>query len=447
MTRLRAGLRLLLRAGLLVAALYAVAGFLTLRLTPVPSVRLDVDGGDVIRTLDPARSEVSAWIAGLGTEVRGALSVHSGRSGDSEGTFDEVGAAAARATLDFVVLGDHPGDWLDAPDAFDPVRSAGVLLVPGQELVIADAGRVLAVGLAADTLVRRWEGSVAELSARIDSVNGFVSVVHARSPRGRERWQAGLDAPGIHAWESLDVSEMARLRLADRWAGYHLVSFLSGLAVGAAQGPVLRLNREGTSAPGLLAYDSARARQPLVLTAGLNHHPKARIAGRLVPPYTPFFRTLTNHVRLEGALPADPWEARARLLDGLRGGRVFVSLGDAAEAEGFAFGAVPGDAAPSAEVGSDPAPGAGAGADAAVGRRLWLRLPPGASGSLLVRLLRDGEEVGWWAAEPGEVFEVRPSQGGVHRVEVARAGIPLGGWRYGLRPWILSNAVLVDGAP
>ena len=30
------------------------------------------------------------------------------------------------------------------------MRSAGVLLVPGQELVIADAGRVLAVGLAAD---------------------------------------------------------------------------------------------------------------------------------------------------------------------------------------------------------------------------------------------------------------------------------------------------------
>ena len=70
-------------------------------------LRLDVDGGDVIRTLDPARSEVSTWIAGLGTEVRGALSVHSGRSGDSEGTFDEVGAAAARATLDFVVLGEE----------------------------------------------------------------------------------------------------------------------------------------------------------------------------------------------------------------------------------------------------------------------------------------------------------------------------------------------------
>ena len=431
--RLRAGLRLTFRLGLLVALLYGVAGFLTLRLVEAPRVRLDGSGGAAtVRAVDPAGVEVSAWIADLGSEVRGALSVHSGRSGDSEGTFDEVGVAAARAELDFVVLGDHPGEWLDEPDAFDPVRSQGVLLVPGQELVIADAGRVLAVGLAEDTLVRRWEGSVAELGARIEAVGGFASVVHARSPRGRERWQAGLDAPGIHAWESLDVSEMARLRLADRWVGYHIVSFLSGLVVGAAQGPVLRLNREGTSAPGLLAYDSARSRQPLVLTAGLNHHPKARIAGRLVPPYTPFFRTFTNHVRLSGALPPDPWEARARLLDGLRRGHVFVSLGDAAEAVGFAFDATAG---PGGEAASPESSG-----------ELRLRLPPQASGGLLVRLLKDGAEVGWWAGQPGQVFAVETSGAGVYRVEVSRAGIPLGRWRYGLRPWILSNAVAIGGA-
>ncbi|NNK62699.1 MAG: hypothetical protein HKO98_05750 [Gemmatimonadetes bacterium] len=431
--RLRAGLRVSFRLGLLVGVLYGIAGFLTLRLAPAPSVRLDANGAATVRALDPAAAEVSAWIETLGPEVRGALSVHSGRSGDSEGTFDEIGEAAARAGLDFVVLGDHPGEWLDEPGAFDPVRSAGALLVPGQELVIADAGRVLAVGLAQDTLVRRWEGSVAQLAARIDAVGGFVSVVHARSPRGRERWQAGLDAPGIHAWESLDVSEMARLRLADRWVGYHLVSFLSGLVVGAAQGPVLRLNREGTSAPGLLAYDSARARQPLVLTAGLNHHPKARIAGRLIPPYTPFFRTFTNHVRLRGTLPADAWDARAQLLEGLRRGHVFVSIGDAAEAAGFAFEATP-DAL-------------GETASSASGGGLRLRLPPQASGGLLVRLLKDGEELGWWAGEPGQAFAVEPSGAGVYRVEVARAGIPLGRWRYGLRPWILSNAVVVGGAP
>lgn len=434
--RLRRWGKRLVQGALALAVVYGAAGYLTSRLEPAPKLVVeplaegapgeartaDDVGGEslVVWNADPAREPLASWLAG-GTEVRGVLSVHSGRSHDSEGTFDEIALAAARTGLDFVMLGDHPGDWLQEEGALDPVRNRGVLLIPGQEMVIMETGRVLAVGLEADTLVERWEGTVDELVARIAAVDGYAGVVHARSPRPRERWHAGVEAPGIHGWETLDVSEVARLRLADRWVGYHLTSFLAGLATGRAQGPVLRLNREGTSAPGLLAYDSARALGPLTLTAGLNHHPKARIAGRLVPPYTPFFRTLVNHVVLDAPLSDDPRMGRQEVLQGLRAGGVFVSLGEAEAASGFRFGPL-GD------------------------ETLAVRLPPGATGRFFIRVLRDGEEIGWVPVRDDAALTIRPPGPGVYRVELTRAGVPVGPWRHGLRPWILSNAVDLGAA-
>lgn len=431
---LRRWARRVARLGLIAAVVYGVAGFLTARIGPEPPIVMTPEAGPPpvggtgldVRRADPDREPLASWLDDGAVELRGALSVHSGRSHDAEGTFDEIGAAAAQAGLDFVVLGDHPSTWLEEPGALDPLRVGEVLLVPGQEMVIPGSGRVLVVGLEADTIVERWEGEVADLTRRVSAADGYVSVVHARSPRGRERWQAGLDAPGVHAWETLDVSEIARIRLADRWAGYHLTSFLAGLVTGRAQGPVLALNREGTSAPGLLAYDSARARERLTLTAGLNHHPKARIAGRLVPPYTPFFRSFVNHVRVEAPLGDDPARARARLLRGLREGEVFVSMGEADEAGGFRFGVL---------------------GDSSSGGRLIVRLPPAAPGRFFVRLLRNGRDVAWIPVDGGAALTIRPPGPGTYRVEVARAGIPLGSVRYGLRPWILSNAVDVGPRP
>ena len=433
-------LRPLLRIGAVLAVLYAVLGFFTARIGPGPTAVLDVAasrpsgslGGMVAWRVDPESDEASRWIAARGVELRGAISVHSGRSHDAVGTFDDIAAAAAKTGLDFVVLGDHPSDWLEDAGALDPVVIGSTVLIPGQEMVLEGKGRALVVGLDADTLVQRWEGEVADLSARVSKANGFISVVHARSPRGRERWQVGVDAPGVHAWESLDMSEVARLRLADRWATYHITSFLTGLVTGTSHRPVLRLNREGASAPGLLAYDSARSRESLTLTAALNHHPKARILGQLVPSYSAFFRTYTNHVLVPAAPGSEPFLARERILDGLKASRVYVSLGNAADAAGFDFGPLP-----SAEDAATPLSD----------RPLAVRLPPDAPGRMLVRVLGDGSERGWFSGSPGEIIAFQPPADGAYRVEVYRAGIPLGSLRYGMGLWLLSNAVDVGPVP
>jgi hypothetical protein len=420
---------------------YAAAGYLTSRVgpsppvllvadTPTPSAPAEAVGDPPIRSVacpgeDPRCTALGAT---AGLELLGVSSVHTGRSGDARGTFAEVAGSARRAGLDFVLLGDHPGEWLTGLDAFTPLRSDGVLLIPGQELVVRGLGRTLAVGL--DTLVSRWEGPLEALTRRVDAAGGFVAVVHPRSPRARERWR-GVDAPGVHGWEALDVSEQARMRLADRWSAYHLTSFLSGLAGGWAHESVLRLNREGLRAPGLLAYDSARARAPMTLLAALNHHPKLRVAGRLLPDYTPFFRTYVNHVTVPGPLPRAPEAARAMVLEGLRSGRVFVSLGAADEARGFRVaGWSTGVLAP-----------AGDRVEWVPGSELLVRIPPGARRPVLVRIVADGAEEGWVTGRPGDLLAVPVHRPGVWRVEVVRAGVAGGPLRFDARPWILSNPV------
>jgi hypothetical protein len=349
------------------------------------------------------------------------------------GSLDEVADAARRAGLDFVVLGDHPGDWTAAgPAALRPARLGGVLVVGGLELVIEEVGRVLVTGL--DTLPRSWQGDVGSLLERVPDGGGFVSIVHPRSPRGRERWKVpGTES--VHAWEVLDISEMARVRLADRWAGYHLGSFLSALLIGRAHESLLRLGREGVAAPGLLAYDSMRAAGPLTLTAGLNHHPKARALGRPFPAYGPFFRTMVNQVLVDSGPHDDPAREWTLVADALRRGRSFVSLGGARRAEGFDVAAAAPDGVRVEMGGVGPW---------SLGTTLRIDLPADA-GPLLVRILREGVEEAWLSA-PAASAVAWPAPGpGIYRVEVHRAGLRLGPFRWNRRAWLLANPIELYG--
>jgi len=423
-------LRRALRALALLFGVYLAAGFLTARLSPQP--RLGVEGSDFTRlgvtesTSDPS----------VGHVVRGALSVHSGRSHDAEGTLAEVGGAARKTGLDFVFLGDHPEVWTEAADAFEPRRVEGVLIVPGVEMVVADRGRVLAVGL--DTVPRRWESSLEELLARVDSTEGFVSVVHPRSPRNRERWQ-DQDARGVHAWEAFDVSEMARARLNEVWAPYHLVSLFAGLPIGRTDEALVGLWRERSATPAILAYDTIHGSARVTLTGGLNHHPKARVPGGLFPPYTPFLRTVVNHLRLAEPLSDDPHAARAQLTHALRSGAVHVSLGHPDRVAGFRFWAeaLDGTAAAAGEEVQVEAPSRVA---------LRVRIPDAAPGRVYVRLIRDGRTALWAEGRAGETLMFGGADG-VHRIEIHHAGmrVPLLG-RLNLRPWILSNPIAIRRA-
>jgi len=415
---LRTSVRILLATSLV----YFASAYLSARWSSDPDLLPD----EMVQRLE--RPAVDARLPHV---ARGVLSVHTGRSHDAVGTLDEVGEAAERADLDFVVLGDHVGEWTLDARAMDPRWIRDALIVPGLEMVLSDRGRVLVFGV--DTLPRVWDAPLSQLGARVHPHDGFISVVHPRSPRASESWRAP-DAVGVHAWESFDVSEMARSRLAEPWVGYHVASLLFGAPVGRLDEALVGFWRERSATPAILAYDSARTAGPMTLTGGLNHHPKTRIGGRPVPGYTPFFRTVVNHIRLEEPLSSDPSRARRQVATALRGGTLFVTLGFPERAHGFRFW-VEGDD------GRVARPGA---RGSASGRTsLMVRVPDRAPGNVLIRFVRDGDETGWVAAGPGETVGT-PATGGVWRVEVHHAGIRVPSGRLNLRPWILSNPIELD---
>jgi hypothetical protein len=153
--------------------------------------------------------------------------------------------------------------------------------------------------------------------------------------------------------------------------------------------------------------------------------------GQLVPAYAPFFRTVVNHVRVEAPLETDPVQARARLLAALRSGRLFVTLEDADEVQSFdVWAGSPGGT--TARMGEQMP-----WADSTV---LWVSLPPAVTRAA-VRVLRDGVEAAWLEGRGGEVVGWSADGPGRYRVEVFRPGRKVGGFRFGFRPWLVSNPV------
>ncbi len=397
----------------LVAVLYAVAGLGTERVrhlaagtgTPAPAL--------------PTRYTHA---------VRGVTSVHSEASHDAEGRPDEVARSARRAGLDYVVLSDHPRPEPELPAP--PGYRDGVLLVDGREVVVRvggdDVGRLLVFGM--DTAIYRWEGSLAALSTRLRHDDAVAMVVHARSPRPRERWH-GPAVDGIVGWEVLDVSEMARRRVRSLWAPLHILDVVTGLPLGIGHRSILRLNREGFDVPGVLGWDSLAADRAFTATAGLNHHPKIRLLDMPFPSYGPFFGTAVNHVLLEGPLPDDAPAAADSLAEAFRRGTVFISLGDNERAASFRFVAATADGA-TAEM-NEMAP---FGPD----WRLCAGVPGLATGRVVYRVVRNGRTMDWVR---GPTLEWPVDRPGTYRVEVYRYGLRIRNWFLGFRPWIFSNAI------
>jgi hypothetical protein len=398
-------------------AAYQVAGFLTLELR----VRSTTPGAEVATPFPDASDEV----------VTGVFSVHSGRSHDAFGSFEQVAVAASSAGLDFVYLGDHPPD--DRRPNLSPVSTDfldGVLIVPGQELVANDVGRVLAMGL--DTTFRGWTDGEASFAGLIQDRDAVAFVVHGRSPRDGERWKPG-SVPGIAGWEVVDMSETAKRRLNEPWALYHLGTLVTGLTLGFGDRGLLHLTRDGFDIPSVAAFDSLRMQGPLTATAGLNHHPKMLLRGRPFPPYEPFFRTFLNHLLLNGPLPEEPELAEAAVTDAVRSGRVLISFGGGADARRFRFEALR-DGQRMAEMGQRVQFQAGV-----VLRAGWGG-PPG--GRVVYRVLRDGRDV---AFVRGRELEWSVRGPGIYRVEVYRYAARAGSLFAGLRPWLFTNPIELAG--
>ncbi len=403
------------RLALLLFAGYLACGFIAPRLRWI-STRSDA-GANIAEALP---------LAPAGLRASGVIHVHTHRSHDAVGDEGEVARAALDSDVDFVLLSDHraadaaAGQWQTPAHFVD-----GVLIVRGQEVSLGgDVGRVIVFPL--DTVLHEWTAGAEELGRYLRDGDATAIVAHSRSPRDRDSWRPAA-TPGIVGWEVFDLADIGRVRLADPWVVYHLLSLVTSLPIGRGEWSLVRLYRNGFQQPHVAAFDSLYRRAHLTAVGGLDAHPKKRIRGKLVPPYEPFFKSVVNHVELAMPLPADAAAASAVLANGIRSGSVFISLGHTGLARNFVLQLA--------------APG---GSRFGIGRYvtwepgLYLRAGfwGGPSKGVLYRVVRDGEPMGWIR---GPELTWGVSAPGAYRVEAYRYTLRIGPLVWNLRPWIFAN--------
>ena len=276
--------------------------------------------------------------------VRGLLHVHS-RASDGWGTLDEIAGAAARAGLRFVVVTDH-GDATRRPEP--PAYRSGVLLLDGVE-ISTRAGHYIAVGLPESPYP--LGGDPADVVEDVHRLGGFGIVAHPDSPKPELRW-TDWAAP-VDAVELInpDSSWRAHAYAGGIRAKGLLLRALLAYPVRPAEA-IAELLTDSTSLRErwmMLAAD-----RPVVGLAGADAHAKLALRDTQsgdnrysipVPSYESSFDSLSVHVTPERPFSGDA-EADARaLIDGLRGGRLYVAVDGWASPPAFTFRATTATAA------------------------------------------------------------------------------------------------------
>ncbi len=333
-------------------------------------------------------SLVAILLGGQGGHVlAGSFHVHTTAS-DGRGDLDDVSRAAARAGLDFLVLGDHN---VDPPPAH---YRDGVLIVPGVELSTS-AGHLLAAG--------------AERTA------GWT--LREEDPVGAARFAGGMAVlahpvnrrlPWTGDWMSVDgmevVSGDSLIREAMARPFVRLLPAVASLPASTTIGWLSIHHRPAE------AFESWDAHPHLV---GLCAHDAHGYEGYFGP-----FQAMQLRVRLSAPLPEDPKSAANKVVKALMEGRVWCTLGALADPAGFVL-----------EKSFEPRS-----LTAALRYRDW---PDSARPRVL--LFRDGEKVSEGIFEAS----VSPASDGLYRAEVF-LDLP---WIWGRREflWLFTSTIQIGG--
>ena len=330
---------------------------------------------------------------------------------DGTGSVEQIGAQAARADVDVVLLTDH--DSLEARRRGGERYHGPVLVCVGEEVSPKRGNHYLAFGL--DEEVDHDGLSPAGIVAAVAEAGGFGFLAHPFSAGSQRFARVGPGMP----WSDLD---------APGYTGIELWSFVTDTVEGLTSIAeiarfVARPERVVIGPPerNLRGWDELLARRPVVAIGGVDAHQIGlRVAGRVplrLMSYRRSFSHLRTHVLLDRPRRGEAAADRDAVYAALRSGRCYLALDSLGRANGFAFAMRGVDAVPM-----------GAESQWAEGQVLEARVPRPAE----LTLLRDGEPVARVHATMLEHAVERP---GTYRLE-ARLHAH-GAWR----TWIVSNPV------
>lgn len=235
-------------------------------------------------------------------DFRGIIHCHSRFSHDSQGTYGEILAAAKAASVDFVIMTDHPpkGDR-GAPlrEGWRGIRD-GVLFIQGAEYA---GDNLLALGIrepaAGDT--------PGEKIASIRAQGGVAIVSH---PEEVTDWASYLAADGMEIY-----NVHAAFKRKAKEPGFMIRAIKA-----ARESPDTAFRLLQELDPAILAkWDEINETRRFVGIAGNDSHQNVRIGTLQLDPYERAFRFVSTHV-----LAAELSEGA--ILEGIRAGRCYVAF-------------------------------------------------------------------------------------------------------------------------
>jgi len=332
-------------------------------------------------------------------EYIGALHVHSCYS-DGSGTVREITAAARRAGLDFLALADH--DTLRAKADGWQGWHDDVLVIVAVEISCQRSCHVVAFG-ARDVVDLMWK-PVRRVLFDLKSQGAAAFVAHAQPAH---ILGYPLKAVQLHEWEI------------PGFTGVELWSFMHDICDGLTPWRIpsflytWRRRIRGPDAGVLAHWDRITQTCRFVAVGSLDNHAIAvPVIGTRILPYEEGFKTLRTHVFCED-LEGEVADA-GRLIEALCKGRAFIALDMLADARGFRFEAVQGDAV--LHMGEE---------HRWRGPVVFRAASPVEAGLVL---LRNGVVA---AQADGTDLEFRATEPGVYRVEAHRRG----------HPWVYTNPI------
>jgi predicted metal-dependent phosphoesterase TrpH len=216
-------------------------------------------------------------------EFRGILHCHSLYSHDSEGTYEEILAAAKAARVDFVCITDHPpkGDaGLSLREGWKGLRD-GVLFIQGHELAGAN---LLAIGIREPIAPG---GTPREKIAAIHAQGGVAIVSH---PEEVADWEPYLTADGM---------EIYNLHAA--WKRHQgNFGFLAKALALLKRDPERLFTLVQELDPAVIArWEEINKTRRFVGVAGNDAHQNVKIGSLQADPYERAFRFVSTHVWAE----------------------------------------------------------------------------------------------------------------------------------------------------
>jgi hypothetical protein len=357
--------------------------------------------------------------------VAGVLHIHTNRS-DGRGSMDDIAAVAARAGLAFVVFTDH-GDATRPQEA--PSYRSGVLCIDGVE-ISTTGGHYLALGLQGRAPYPLG-GEPRDVVEDVQRLGGFGIAAHPDSPKPAlawNDWDAGMEGIELVNPDSSWREHLYRGGWASR---VRLVNALASYPFRAPETIGHLLTNSSAARRRWVALNAARR---VVGIAGVDAHAKLELLGGdpgesryslPLPGYEPAFRALSVHVAPVEPLTGDAALDARRVLDAIRGGRLYTAIDAWATPPAFEMTATnaSGTAVPGEQLGpSGPTS---------------IRVRHNGPSGYLTTVFRGDEPVERDRPEPDFSVEVGAGDG-VYRVEVRDPRHPNG------PPWITSNPIHVQ---